>query len=132
MSVPYLRKSVRAAAILTTGYVAGTVLWVDTEAYTDRSPKNQLVLDVVFALGSLDYGLIKLEFSHDNVTYFQEEAESVSGGVITDTLAERKLPATGNYSIPVPIKAQYVKISAKGSGTVTSSSMTIDAVLGVS
>lgn len=131
MSVPYLRKTVRASAILTTDYVAGTVLWVDTEAYPDRFPKNQIVIDVAFTLGSLDYGLIKLEFSHDGTTYFQEVTEGVSGGVITDTLAERKLPATGNYSIPVPIKAQYVKISAKGSGTVTNSLMAINATLGV-
>jgi hypothetical protein len=117
--------SVRSAAILTNNYVAGTVL-------SDVQLSNQLVVMVNFTIGSLDDLRVKIEFSSDGTNYYQESFSNVSGGVSTDTLGEHKMVATGFYAIPVAIKARYIKISAKGTGTVTDSSCTIDAVIGVS
>ena len=55
---------------------------------------------------------------------------AISGGTDTMTLGEHKVSATGNYRIAIPIKDRYVKISAKGTGTVTSSSLAISAIVG--
>jgi len=119
--------SIRSAAILTGSYVAGTVINATAGSYM----QNQLILLVDFTLGSLTSAEIKVEFSNDGTTYFQETNGSVSSGTTTLALNEYSMTATGKFRIPVPIKDRYIKISAKGTGTVTSSTMTINAVTGV-
>ena len=113
--------TVRSAAILTTSYVAGTVI-------SNVAHNDQLMLYISFTIGSLTSLQLKIEFSYDGVTYYQETNGSGSGQTITQTLAEHTWAATGNYRIPVPIKDRYIKISAKGTGTVTNSSLTIIAL----
>lgn len=117
--------SIRAAAILTNSYVSGTVIG-PVEKF------NQLLLFVTFTLGSLTSLELKIEFSNDNSTWFQEVTEAVSGATITNNLAERTTTVTGNRLIPIAVKAPYIKVSAKGTGTVTSSSLTIDAAVAIS
>lgn len=116
--------TIRSAAILTNSYVAGAVL-EDVEHY------NQLILYVDFTLGSLTNGKIKIEFSDDNSDYYQETYSSVSAGVSTETVGDHTFAATGKYTLSIPIKAKYIKVSALGTGTVTSSSMAISAIVGV-
>lgn len=118
---------VRAALILTNSYVAGTVL-----SYANLNPalRNQLNILVAFTIGSLTNGKIKVEYSHDGSAYFQETFLSINGTVATASLGDYTFGGSGNYIISIPIKANYIKISAVGTGTVTSSSMTIDAVVG--
>lgn len=118
---------IRAAAILTGSYVAGTVI-------DDARKYNQLVLYVDFTIGSLTTAEIKVEMARADGTYYQEasESSSVSGGVNTKaiSLLIRQLAATGKTRIAIPIAdADKIKISVKGTGTVTSSSMAIDAIL---
>lgn len=120
----YVKKAVRAAAILTDSYVAGTVL-DSTHEY------NQLTLLVDFTKGSLTSLEVKVEFSPDNSAYYQETAQSVSSGTATETVLEHTFTATGKYRIPIQINDRYIKVSAKGTGTVTNSSAAIDAILGI-
>lgn len=130
MDSNYQYKDIRAAAILTNGYVAGTVL-----SYLNVNPsdKNQLIIYADFTIGSLTDCILKVEFSHDGSTYYQETSDSApSSGVITESLLTRKMTATGKYRIAIPIKDNYVKISAIGTGTVTSSSLALNAVVGIS
>jgi hypothetical protein len=115
--------NVRSALILTNSYVAGTVLDADVQ-------HNQLVIYADFTLGSLTDGRIKVEFSHDGTTCYQETFSSISTVTSTESLGEHKFTATGKYRIAIPLKDRWVKISALGTGTVTSSSMTVDAILG--
>lgn len=119
---------IRASAVLTNSYVAGTVI-----SYATLSPSgyNQLNLLVAFTIGSLTDGRIKVEFSHDGTTYFQDTFEAISGTTSTLSLGEYVMAGTGNYVISVPIKFNYIKISAKGTGTVTNSLLVVDAVLGI-
>lgn len=128
MERDYSYHNIRSAAILTNGYVAGTVLGPNNG---NPSAYNQLVIYWGFTKGSLTSGELKVEFSHDGTTYYQETFSSVAGGVSTDTLGAHTQTATGNYRISVPIKDNYIKISVMGTGTVTSSSATVTAVLGV-
>lgn len=122
-SQDYIFKNVRTAAILTGSYVAGTVL-------ENAHNYNQLVVLVSFTIGSLTTAEIKVEFSPDNSTWYQETFGSVSSGTDTLTVGEHSIGATGKFRIPVAIKDRYIRISAKGTGTATSSTMTIDAALG--
>lgn len=119
----YKTVSVRSAAILTGSYVAGTVI----ENVDDQ---NQLVLYVGFTKGSLTTAELKIEFSADNSNWYQEASESVSSGTATVSLKEHQFSATGNYRIPIALKDRYIRISVKGTGTVTSSSMAVTAGVG--
>lgn len=132
----YITTSVRSAAILTNSYVAGTVIGTQTPAdgvtTIQVEHENQLVLYVSFTIGSLTDGRIKIEFSADNSTFYQEtDTSAPTTGVVTDTVIEHKFTATGNYRIAVPIKDRYIKVSAMGTGTVTSSSMAVLGIVGV-
>ena len=123
----YNIQDVRSSLILTNSYVAGTVL-----NYSNMNPAlhNQLNVLIKFTIGSLTDGRVKIEYSHDGTTYFQDTFEDIAATVSTLSLGEYKMAGTGNYVISIPIKASYIKISAKGTGTVTSSLMEIKAVIG--
>lgn len=123
----YKYQNVRTAAILTASYVEGTIL---SGFNVNPSDANQLIIYWAFTLGSLTSGELKVEFSHDGTNYYQETFSNVSAGSSTDTLGIHTVTATGNYRIAIPLKDNYVKISVKGTGTVTASSSTIDAVIG--
>jgi len=120
----YIIRSSRDAAILTASYVAGTIA-------DNIDEYNQLLLLVQFTLGSLTSAQIKVEFSHDQITWFQEVSSVIDGGSSKDSLMEHTITATGNYTIPTQLKAKHVRVSAKGTGVVTSSSMKIDQLFSV-
>jgi len=118
MQTNYLNKVVRTSLITTTSYVAGTVL-EDMESF------NQLILEVAFTIGSLTSAELKIEYSNDGTTYFQDTNKSISSGVSTLYLANYTWTAGGNYQIEVPVLARFIKISVKGTGTVTNSLIAI-------
>ena len=120
--------NIRAAAILTSSYVAGTVIGPTTSG--TPALRNQLNVLLKFTIGSLTSAEVKIEYSNDGTTYFQDTFEAISGGTSTLSLGNYTFASTGNYIISVPIKFNYIKISVKGTGTATSSSMTVDAVIG--
>ncbi len=127
MNQDYSIQSVRASSVLTTSYVAGTVL---NYSNVNPSQRNQLIIYAGFTIGSLTSAELKVEFSHDGTTYYQQTFTSVSGGTSTASLGSYAWTATGNYRLEIPIKDNYIKISVKGTGTVTSSLMVVDAVIG--
>jgi hypothetical protein len=119
---------IRAAAILTNSYVAGTVIGLNGEI---PSLHNQVVLLCDFTIGSLTSASLKIETSPDNSAWYQEVFEEVTGGTATGTAGVHTLPAaTGKYRYAIQVKDKYIRVSAIGTGTVTSSSLTIDAILG--
>ena len=116
-------KSVRSAAILTNAYVAGTVL-ENCQNY------NSLSLNIAFTKGSLTDAQIKIEVSADGTNYYQLLADSVSAGVNSVAGLVYKLTAnTSGSTTPLAVASKYIKISAIGTGTVTGSSLAIQAVL---
>lgn len=138
----YVPRSVRSSAVLTNSYVAGTVLGVPIVASNIADQVNEfnhLALQISFTIGSLTDARIKVEVSDDNVTFYQTIIGSVSGATNTISQMEFVLTATGNYLLNVNsenftgagFKTKYIKISAKGTGTVTNSLMAITAVVGV-
>ena len=116
---------------MTTSYVAGTAIGPTDSDGNRPHEMNQLILYVGFTIGSLTSGEVKVEFSNDGTTYYQQTFTSVSGGTSTASLGNYTWTATGNYRFEIPIKDNYIKISVKGTGTVTSSSMTVDAIIGI-
>lgn len=131
----YYFTPIRASAVLTTGYVAGTILGGTNQPNNTLESlwkNNQLILYVAFTIGSLTNTTIKVEFSNDGVTWYEETTDYLAAttGVITETVTTRIFTATGNYRIPIKIQDNFIRISALGTGTVTGSTLQIDAVVG--
>lgn len=127
MQQDYAVQIVRDAAILTNGYVEGTILSFQN---TNPALRNQLNILLAFTIGSLTDAQIKVEYSTDGTTYFQETFLDIATTIATASLGVYKLTGTGNFILSIPIKAAYIKISAIGTGTVTSSSLAITAIVG--
>ena len=108
--------TIRDAAVLTTSYVAGNVMSMDAH--------NAIGLEISITLGSLTSVELKVEVSNDGGnTWAQEVAENTSGGTVSISLAERQFTASGTYSVLItPVRARLVRVSVKGTGTVTGSS----------
>jgi hypothetical protein len=110
----YTRSQVgRAAAILTTGEVAGTAL--DLSVTKDHA----VTVTVDFTIGSLTNVVLRFYASMDNSTY---DLIYIGGVATTNTLT-----ATDTVTVVMPSLAGYkfFRASAQGTGTVTSSSATI-------
>ena len=118
----YILKPIRASLVLTDAYVAGTVL--DLSAKYD---KIALLLD--FTKGSLTTAEIKVEFSPDNINWYQETASAITSGVSADTLKSHQIDTTGKYRLVIDTLDRYMKVSVKGTGTMTNSLMKVEAVL---
>ncbi len=119
--------TLRAAAVLTTSYVGallGSVLGVQQRI----QDYNQLVVYVDFTLGSLTSSEIKIEFTSilAGTDLYQETDETSALAANVDTkavnLVIHQMSATGKYRFSVPVYEGDVKISIKGTGTVTGSS----------
>lgn len=125
---------IRSTTILTTSYVAGIVIG-PTSSGINPFQYSQLEILIQVTLGSLTTVEMKVEFSNDGITWYQETVDSVgsvSSGLVTISqgLSTRQFAASGNYRIGIKVLDQYMRISVKGTGTVTSSSVTINAILG--
>lgn len=134
--------TIRSAAILTTSYVASSTV--------DVGNCNELVLFVDFTKGSLTTAELKFQFSPlNNPTNTQATPSSdtgwydypISNTAVGTTSADeflaplrvyvQQLDATCAKAFPLPAKARKFRVLAKGTGTVTSSSMTIACITGV-
>lgn len=124
--IDFQRVVIRPAAIVTTGYVAGTLL-------TKVNEYNQLKLFIDLTLGSLTTFELKIEFADDAVDFYQETDETSSVTSNLDTKAVNtvihQFTLTGKYRLLIPVMDANVKVSIKGTGTVTSSSAKITGAL---
>jgi hypothetical protein len=117
VSSPQANKSftIRSAAILTTGAVNGT------DFVVNKAWASKFSLDIRFTLGSLTNVTLLWYVSMDQSTYVP--VESLSGGVVT-------LVPTASVTKSMPFDCSgwsYFRVSAQGSGTTTSSSLTLTA-----
>lgn len=125
--------NVRSSLILTGSYVAGTTIGPTSTGVfkVNGNGYNMLLVDVDVTLGSLTSVELKVEFSEEGSTFFQQTSVSTASGTITASVAEYTFGSSVNYRLEIPIAAQFIKISAKGTGTVTSSLLAVDAVLAI-
>ena len=135
----------RNASILTNGYVAGYVIGLaktnadGTRIADDLDSMNSVSLLCDFTVGSLTNVAVLVEFSDDNVNWFKATRDSFSAGVNSPVAAFFQFTLTDKYLINLnemffaggQIKAKYIRVSASGVGTVTSSSLAITALIGV-
>ncbi len=130
-STSYTNKEIRSSAVLTNSYVAGTILGAEASHPTPVHENTQAIILLGLTIGNLTTAQLKVEFSHDGTTYYQETASAVSGSTSTDTVIEHSFAATGNYRIPVSILDRFIKISVKGTGDATNSLTSVVCNLGI-
>ena len=100
--------TIRSASILTTSYVAATTLGKETGQSTKVNEYNQLILYVDFTIGSLTSAEIKVEFSPDNTSFYQESHEKLDNGTANVYTLTYTLSATGAYRIPIQCNDRYI------------------------
>jgi hypothetical protein len=125
----------RPLTILTNSYVAAPIISSANQPNQAEVPQlyanNQLALFVNFTKGSLTSATIIVEFSPDGTNWYQETTDdlTLSTGVIIELPTMRVFNASGKYKLTLPIKDTYIRVSALGTGTVTGSLLSIDAVV---
>ena len=110
--------TVRAAATLTTSYVASNALNIQGA--------NQLQMLVSFTKGSSDGCRLKIEFSEDESTWYQESvADIMATNDVEHAPLTRKVNDSANLIMSVPISASFLRVSSQAitSGTGTSLSI---------
>jgi hypothetical protein len=108
-SAPNKSLSGRAAAILTTGEVAGASLDLN------RAWASQVSVDLGFTIGSLTNVIVRFYVSTDGVTY---DPIAPNGAVMTETLTAS---AERCYLMPSLVGWKYFRVTLQGTGTLTSS-----------
>jgi hypothetical protein len=109
-SAPNRSAVARAAAILTTGEVAGSAFDLN------NAFNSQVTVDLSFTIGSLTNVIVRFYASMDGVTY---DPIVVNGGTImTETLTAS---AERCYVVPALSGWKQFRISLQGTGTTTSS-----------
>lgn len=137
---------IRDVLVLTTSYVIGRIIGQVPSDLASNPPdaaylsgpvglQNQLILYVDFTKGSLTTAELIVEFNNDPTDangWYQETEDNIAAatGIITQTNIVRQFAATGKYRIPIKINDQYIRVSIKGTGTVTGSLAKINAVIG--
>jgi len=114
----YEEKVIRESSILTNSYVATDIIWDEEIRLTER---NQLVLYVDFTIWSLTSMELKVEFSPNEIDWYQESSQLVDSWIATIDLKEYVFDWTWKYRLAIPIKDKFLRVSAKGTWTVTSS-----------
>ena len=120
MEAPEL--TVRAVSTLSAAYVAGTIFSIDR--------KNNVGIEVIYTKGDETSASLKVEVSNDGgTTWIQQDAQSTSGGTVSESLAVHQFTATGNYALVVnPVIAQLMKISVLATGGTPTGTMGVRAV----
>ncbi len=112
-------ETIREALILTTGYVASDSIIIKNA--------DQLQLWVAFTKGSSNGVRLKIEYSDDDSTFFQESRYSLVGTEFQHVAVIRTIIASANLVISLPVAAKYVKVSAQAISSGTSTLLAIKA-----
>lgn len=116
--------ALRTTAVLTNSYVNSSSLAVP-------QGENQLILLLAATKGSLTSIEVRVEFSDDDSTWYQETFGTIVGPTDTLEIGEHEILTNGNYRLVIPVMDRFVRVGAKGSGTVTGSDLLVDGVLGI-
>lgn len=120
----HISRNIRSAAILTGSYVAATTI--------ECNGMTQLLLYIDFTKGNLTTLNLTVDFSEDNSTFYQESLTQADFGnsTVDVVINQYDFDATGKFRLAIPVLDKFVKVSVKGTGTATSSSCTLDYVMG--
>jgi len=98
-------KSLHVPVVLTTSYVTSEIMNIQGA--------NQVQLLVCFTRGNSAGCRLRVDFSEDRLTWYQESmvSEFPSANDVEHSLVTRRIDETGNYAISIPVSASYMKVS---------------------
>lgn len=114
----------REEAVLTTSYVVTPVNDANGALF-DCSQFDAYNLYIDFTIGSLTSAEVKVEFSYDGTNWFQEPNSLVSGGTNTWTANVNIMTASCAIAPKMTMANKYMRVSCKGTGTVTGSKLAV-------
>ena len=112
---------IRAAAALTTSYV--------TSNSFNIQGANQLQLLVSFTKGDSDGCRLKIEFSEDGSSWYQESIVEYSSGDANHSPLARKIEDSANLVLSVPTSASFLRVSGQAITSGTSTSLSVLATI---
>ena len=117
----------RASAILT-----GSEVFYELRGYEEMIQfSNQLSLGIDFTVGSLTNCLIKVYTRMDkDAEWTTLPSLSITAGVTTVSDLVITLVGSAKFNFETPINTKHIRIGVKGTGTVTSSLLALNASLG--
>jgi hypothetical protein len=125
--------TLRAAAIPTTSYVLSTAV--------TTLMANQIVFNVDVTIGTATAVKVKALFSNsgnvsNSLEWFTEpitDTSTVSGSEVQQNVYERvyTMTTSGRLAIPVGVKAKWACMAVQGAGTLTSTTVSVMANVGV-
>ncbi len=76
---------------------------------------NQVQLLISFTKGDSDGCRLKIEYSEDQITWYQESmvSEFPSINDVTHSMMTRKIDDSGNYVLSIPVSSSYIKVSVQ-------------------
>lgn len=92
---------------------------------------NQLNLLVAFTIGDSSGVRIKVEFSEDRETWYQESmiSEYPSAADVEHTIINRLLESSGNYVISIPVSASWLRLTCTAITDGTDAEISITATV---
>ncbi|MEK7395938.1 MAG: hypothetical protein AAB116_03265 [Candidatus Poribacteria bacterium] len=91
-----------------------TISFAETEVMNIQGA-NQVQLLLSFIKGDSEGCRLKIEYSEDRVTWYQESmiSEFPSLNSITHSKITREIDDTGNYVLSIPVSSSYIKVSVQ-------------------
>lgn len=115
------RINVREASTLTTAYVTSEAIYIEGA--------DNIGILVSFTLGNSDGCRIKIEFSYDEVNWYQEPNYTISGSDEIYKPITKKLESSMNIQIDFPVANRFMRISATALTSGSGTSLALIAVL---
>ncbi len=112
--------TIRLSTKLTTSYVNTDIV--------NLSDYSKVVLLFDYTKGSLTSMEYRIWVSYDNITWYVEATETVAAGLITDDPANYTTDDNENYFKLLNMYPPYLRLSVKGTGTVTNSLLAVHIV----
>lgn len=118
---------IRDSSILTNLYVATNIRGLNDNL--ELTSKNQVVLLIDFTMWDLTSLDMIIEFSSDNLEYFQETSiDTNTWSIWTVSLFEYTFIESWKFRVSFPIKDRYMRIKVKWTWTVTNSLLKITSI----
>lgn len=114
-------KDIRTSSALTTSFVVSDIMNIQGA--------NQVQLLVSFVKGDSTGCRLKIEYSVDQVTWYQESMynEIPLSNEITHNAITRKVEESGNYVLSIPVSSSYMRVWAQAINSGNNTSLSIRA-----
>ena len=96
----------------------------------DCSGYGQAIVYLDYAKGTEDTLDVTFEFSPDNINWYAQTYETVTGGLFTSLTKDYQWAASISHRLVIPITDEYIRMNIKATGAAQSGTVTANLLLG--